>query len=174
MKCVGSSFKRGHNVRSLDPSIRGWPGKCKPGCTCKRHIGRPLSAEACRRISLAKLGDRNPMRRPEVAARSGANNPRRRSDDQLVLEQDYGKIHGRLRKRYPKTGVCEECGKNVGTSKATGTEYAYRFHPLPYTLDREDYRELCVKCHRRLDASTPRDPGGSLDALAVSLVATRC
>lgn len=56
-----------------------------------------------------------------------------------------GTIHKWLRTHHPKANVCEECGK-VGR-----TDYAYLFHPQPHTRDRNDYRELCRKCHRTMD-----------------------
>ncbi len=60
-------------------------------------------------------------------------------------EPGYVAIHSRLRRQHPKSGICEECGTEGST------EYAFLRHPEPHTSDREDYKELCVPCHRRLD-----------------------
>jgi len=56
----------------------------------------------------------------------------------------YSGLHRYLRKAYPKTGVCEECG-------AEGrTDYAL-IKGRPYSRNREDYLELCHPCHMRYD-----------------------
>jgi hypothetical protein len=62
----------------------------------------------------------------------------------------YRAIHYWLCRNHPKTGVCEECGREVGTTKGQGTEYANISGE--YRRDRVDYRELCVPCHRIWDA----------------------
>jgi hypothetical protein len=60
-------------------------------------------------------------------------------------------IHGALAREHPKTGICEECGK-VGK-----TDYAFQRHPEPYTANRDDYRELCRACHKRIDLREARE-----------------
>lgn len=60
-------------------------------------------------------------------------------------------IHSWITKHFPKTGVCEECGANVGAKTQAGTHYAFRFHGQPYTRNRDDYRELCPPCHMEFD-----------------------
>ena len=52
----------------------------------------------------------------------------------------YRAIHTYLRKHFPKAGACEECGKEGRTDYALirGREYSRK---------REDYRELCRRCH---------------------------
>ena len=62
----------------------------------------------------------------------------------------YTKLHATLRAMYPKTGVCEDCGR-----KPSKTEYA--LVAADYSLRREDYRELCVRCHRRMDLGSAKD-----------------
>lgn len=52
----------------------------------------------------------------------------------------YRALHTHLNKYYPKTGICDECGK------ATRTDYAL-IEGREYSREREDYRELCRKCH---------------------------
>ena len=60
--------------------------------------------------------------------------------------------HSWLRKHWPKTGVCQCCGRDVGTArKGGGTHYAFLRHPEPHTRDRADYLELCPRCHQRMD-----------------------
>jgi len=57
----------------------------------------------------------------------------------------YGAIHAYLRKHFPKTGICDECGE-----AASPTEYAL-IKGREYSRNREDYRELCKLCHNRYD-----------------------
>jgi len=56
-----------------------------------------------------------------------------------------GSLHQMLRRDHPKTGVCEECGREGPT------DYAFKHHPRPHTADRNDYRELCRSCHIYFD-----------------------
>jgi hypothetical protein len=64
-------------------------------------------------------------------------------------EGSYHTIHAYIRSHFPKTGVCEECGKRAPT------EYAL-IHGREYSRAREDYWELCKLCHNRYD-----ETGGS-------------
>lgn len=60
-------------------------------------------------------------------------------------DASYGTLHDWLSLHYPRKGRCESCG-------ATGrTEHAFLRHPEKHTRNRDDYRELCVPCHRRMD-----------------------
>src|SRR3990167_9846133 len=61
----------------------------------------------------------------------------------------YQSIHIWLRRWFPKTGVCEECGRDVGTHGPGGTHYANTSGE--YHRDRADYRELCSSCHKLFD-----------------------
>jgi hypothetical protein len=56
----------------------------------------------------------------------------------------YDTIHAWMRRNHPKTGTCAGCG---ASSK---TEWAL-IHGREYSRDRDDYRELCRKCHSRYD-----------------------
>jgi len=85
---------------------------------------------------------------PEQRAKvSGANNYAWVGEDWASVAS----VHTVLRRTYPKSGVCDECGKRVGTRRPGGTEYAFKYHPQRHTRNREDYRELCPPCHRRFD-----------------------
>jgi hypothetical protein len=75
-------------------------------------------------------------------------------------------IHKWIRKHYPPTGTCEECGEAPEPTTfmqggkiitRSGTEYAFLRHPDPYTRDRSDYRELCRPCHWELDTSNRKE-----------------
>lgn len=71
--------------------------------------------------------------------------------------RSYNGIHVLLRERYPKTGVCEHCGAEAGPSGHGGTQYAFKRHPEPCTLNRDDYWELCSRCHKTLDTGKDGD-----------------
>jgi hypothetical protein len=49
-----------------------------------------------------------------------------------------------VERHHPKTGICEQCGK-LGD-----TDYA-KIEGREYTRNREDYQELCRKCHVNYD-----------------------
>lgn len=55
-------------------------------------------------------------------------------------EASYNAIHTYLRKHYPKAGACEACGKEGRT------DYAL-IKGRSYSRDRNDYMELCRRCH---------------------------
>ena len=59
-------------------------------------------------------------------------------------EVSYNALHTYLRKHFPKSGICDECGE------AKRTEYAL-IKGSEYSRNREDYRELCKLCHNRYD-----------------------
>jgi hypothetical protein len=61
----------------------------------------------------------------------------------------YNGLHSWLRRNFPKTGVCEDCGA-VATSRAH--DYASIDHT--YTRNREDWLELCRACHKKLDRAS--------------------
>ena len=89
------------------------------------------------------------------AAMSGENSPHwgKRGAETTQWkgsEATYRSVHEWLRKRYPPTGVCEDCGSEGKT------HYAFTRHPEPPTRDRGDYRELCPSCHLRLDEPITR------------------
>lgn len=59
----------------------------------------------------------------------------------------YDKLHKWLRKHKPKPKCCEFCKKEPARHISKVTEQ--------YTKNLEDYKYLCVKCHRRLDRKYP-------------------
>lgn len=60
-------------------------------------------------------------------------------------DDDYCALHGWLRSTYRKNGTCDKCG-----SAEKPTEFSL-IHGRLYTKNREDYRELCKKCHMKYD-----------------------
>lgn len=91
----------------------------------KRARGVAAFGSAEHRASLAQWGAENSQWKGESATST--------------------RVHDWLRRNYPKSGVCEECGKEGKT------DYAFRHHPEKYTRNREDYRELCRPCHLAFD-----------------------
>lgn len=65
-------------------------------------------------------------------------------------------IHKWLNKHWPLTGTCEECG-----ATDCRTEYANDDHT--WQRDRDDYRELCSRCHRYHDYLELATPNPRLD-----------
>lgn len=66
-------------------------------------------------------------------------------------EVGYSGAHRWLTDKHPKSGRCETCGREGKT------EYAFLHHPQKHTRSRVDYRELCVRCHNRLDGGGVSD-----------------
>ena len=62
-----------------------------------------------------------------------------------VPDHNYCALHGWLRKMYQKNGICDKC-----SSFTEPTEFSL-IHGRLYTKNREDYRELCKKCHMKYD-----------------------
>jgi hypothetical protein len=89
------------------------------------HRGKIVSAETRAKLAVAGMGE---------------NNYGWKGD-----EVGYRQLHAYLCKYYPKSGVCDECGR-----PAKRTEYAL-IHGRAYTRIRSDYRELCAPCHVRYD-----------------------
>jgi hypothetical protein len=97
------------------------------------------------------VGDRNPMRRPEIAAK--VKGPR-------VDLPTYGGIHDRLEawRGMPCDHSCDVCG-GAGSRR----EWAL-LHEAPlieidgrgrrFSLDLNDYVLMCASCHRRYDRGT--------------------
>lgn len=100
--------------------------KGEPRRFVKGHHGRlsKMSPEARKRLSEARKGEGNPNWSGDTSRDA---------------------THAALNRNFPKTGRCEDCGERKRT------DYAFLRHPLPYTRLREDYQELCRKCHMRYD-----------------------
>lgn len=79
-------------------------------------------------------------------------------------QASYDVKHASLRYHFPKSGICEECG-----AAASRTEYAL-IHGRRYSRHREDYRELCLFCHRGYDSGGTRQPNAKLtDAIVIDI-----
>jgi hypothetical protein len=130
--------KPGHDVSpetraKISASLRGRPNG-RQGYVTPTETREKISESLRGRV----LSDET---RAKMAARTEAASPQWKGDAASKEAK-----HMWVRRHYPVTGRCDECG-------ATGrTQYAFKHHPADYTRNRDDYRELCVTCHRRADA----------------------
>ena len=86
-----------------------------------------------------------PLRFVMGHARRGRVGPFRNPDG-------YDAIHTWLLKHFTKSGICEECGRSAKTDFALTKGRGY-------SRNREDYRELCRRCHVHYDTlGTHRSP----------------
>lgn len=89
------------------------------------NLGRKLSKEHVQKIQLSKLGDKN---------------PNWKGDD-----VEYDALHDYIKRRFPKSKLCQECGK------IPPYDIAFLLHPAKYTRNINDYKWLCRSCHTILD-----------------------
>jgi hypothetical protein len=76
------------------------------------------------------------------------------------LSETYTAIHLWNLAHFSKTGICEECG-------AAGKTQFAQIHDRPCTRDRENFRELCPRCHVWYDNSGERNHMAKLTAAQV-------
>jgi hypothetical protein len=129
----------------------------------RSHLGKKLppeqKAKIAASVSRAKKGvprpdmrgDGNPMRRPEVAAKfKGHRNPR------YVAVPAYEGLHDRLVAQLGQPSSCEVCGEPANhwalSHEAPLIEIDNRGRR--YSLDLDDYIEMCHSCHIRYDRGT--------------------
>lgn len=109
----------------------------------KALTGRKLSPEHREQLSRAQKG------RP-VTPKMAAAYERLTAEGHPGWKGDGASYHWKhqwLNKHHPMTGVCSKCG-----ASGVRTERAFLRHPDPHTRNPDDYCELCVPCHRRMDA----------------------
>lgn len=78
----------------------------------------------------------------------------------------YSACHAFLSRHYPKTGRCDECGSPAKTHYALIKDRAY-------SKDRQDYRELCPRCHARYDQGGAQNSQAKLTPAQVSEIRLR-
>lgn len=71
-----------------------------------------------------------------------------------IRSNKYNAVHKWLRENFPKSGRCEQCGVEGKT------HYAAKDHNN-YTRNREDYMELCSRCHLAYDGHRPPSQKGA-------------
>lgn len=109
--------------------------------------GRKRPPEVIAKVSASLKG--RPLSAEHRASISAANAGRFKGDEHHAWKGDevsYWGLHSWLKKNFPKTGVCDDCGVVAGSR---AHDYASVGHT--YTRDRNDWRELCRKCHKKLD-----------------------
>jgi hypothetical protein len=88
------------------------------------HRGKVVSEETRRKLAESHLGELAYNWRGDGAS--------------------YRALHGWLNKHHPRCGKCESCG-------ASGKTVYALTHGREYSRSRDDYRELCQKCHMQYD-----------------------
>lgn len=91
------------------------------------HKGQVVPPDVRRRISEAQRAERSPAWKGDAAG--------------------YVTKHRWMLRHYKKNGVCEHCGAEAKT------HWANKDHR--YRRVREDWLELCPKCHKAYDATIP-------------------
>lgn len=90
---------------------------------------------------------RTPENRKRAAVRAGELGKSQTGKKNHLWKGDdasYSSIHHWMIRHYEKTGICEECGGE------RTTQWANPSHT--YRRVREEWRELCVPCHRKSDS----------------------
>ena len=105
--------------------------------------------------SVAMMGDANPMRRPEVAAKQGAAQRGEKHGRWKGGVKAYNSAHARVRVARGKASehVCIDCG---GTARDWSLRHGVEVQiqaggekdGCAYSLDVNDYDPRCDPCHR--------------------------
>jgi hypothetical protein len=118
------------------------------------HTGKKLSDETKEKLRQASLGHQRHLgfkHSDETKAKLAEQNRNRTREQTRYIEDAEAvtrtAIHLYLNKHHPKTGTCERCGNKATDLGYRTTHYAFKYHPLPWTREREHYEELCPKCH---------------------------
>jgi hypothetical protein len=118
-------------------------------CNCGTHthkeyaLGHHPNSRAAVATNFARQGHRNKGKTRSLETRRKLSE---KMNGRKLTESPTNKtIHKRLKMIHPKTGICEECSRPRQDEQAF--HYAFKFHPAPYTENRDDYRELCPQCH---------------------------
>lgn len=117
--------------------------------------GRQFSMETRQKMSRARQGwrptaeTRRRMSKAHLGKQTGSENPRWKGD-----AAKYAAQHHWIRSHKTKTGICEECQRDLGPNGPRGTQWANISGD--YRRDVDDFRELCPPCHRRFDVSRRR------------------
>ena len=99
--------------------------------------------EQKRKMSLAKMGERNPMKRKEVALKlSGANHYLWKGD-----KVSYRGLHNWVQRMLGTPKQCERCGKEAVNRRSV--QWANKSHKYLRVLS--DWIALCGLCHKQHD-----------------------
>lgn len=100
---------------------------------------RKLTEQHKKKISLSKMGAKNPMF-GKGYLRLGSKNPAWKGDNLT-----YMGIHSRIRRIFGKPKRCEICGTK------TSKRYEWANISRKYKLNREDWKRMCESCHFKFD-----------------------
>lgn len=128
---LAAAYRSGRSIQSIADEL---------GCARNTVRNRLIAAGVPRRNHGEHFRGvpKTPEHRAKLSAKRGANHHNWKGD-----EASYTAIHVWLTRNHPKTGRCEECGRE-GRTDYSNTSGEYR-------RDRADYRELCRSCHRLFD-----------------------
>lgn len=106
----------------------------------KIGIGRHPSLETIEKMRRSKIGKRVSIATEFTRDRVlGEKNNKWKGDG-----VDYYALHSWIIRKYGKASICEQCGSKNRVQWASKN--------YKYTRDREDWLNLCNKCHRRYDS----------------------
>lgn len=102
------------------------------------HIGRKATLETRKKMSEARMGDKNPMWKGGIY-----------HDDKAAFYASVGYKHWRESIIDRDNNICQECG-NTTDKKHAHHILPWRDYPeIKYSLNIDNGITLCVKCHRQ-------------------------
>lgn len=111
------------------------------------YIGQESKEELLERMKkMLASRNANGIWVPPMTGRKGKDCPSWLGD-----QAQYSGIHRWIQQNWQKTGICEECG-SIPTTKGRNkwaTQWSNNDHL--YKRDREEWQELCPKCHKKKD-----------------------
>lgn len=136
-------------LRSISAKNRVWTEEHKNNVR-KMLIKRNKDPKHISKVSKGLMGhgfskETLQKMRDNHADTNGENNPNWRGDKVGVIG-----VHIWLRKFFNKRRICEHCGLNK--EGLCGTDWAL-IKGMNYERKRENFMELCRKCHRTYDAT---------------------
>lgn len=97
-------------------------------------VGRICSEETRKKKSLSIKGRKYPYRCKEGNTNWKGN------------DAGYFGLHEYINRNFIKPNQCDMCG-----AENKRLQLAFKYHPKPYTRNREDYLYLDCSCHRKMD-----------------------
>lgn len=148
-KLVNCSQKEWDNQRKF----------CTYKCKNLSQMGKPTwnkgltkaDHKSLHKISEAKMGDKNPMRREEIRHKSSQSHLGKMMEDKHPNwkgnKVGYGALHDWVKSRLGKPTKCKHCGR-FGLS---GKAIHWANKSQQYLRKLSDWIRLCAKCHKSYD-----------------------